>query len=614
MTCPACEARIKKALCGANGVNQVSVSYTSGTATVVFDPQVVTEGALGTVVEQMDYRIRREGVPHPAEGGTPYRTIALLAVIGTLFLAVHQFELLNSASAFPLAEAGAGYAALFVLGLLTSLHCIAMCGGINLSQCIRKDNPAAFPPLPPNPPRRNSGVSLRVPAPALLYNGGRVISYTVLGGVVGALGSVITLTGFMKGMIQIAAGIFMVVMAVNMLNLFPRLRRYIPRLPLRLAAKQDALRQKGSGPFSIGLLNGLMPCGPLQAMQIYALSTGSPVKGALSMCFFALGTFPLTAFFGAVSSLLTGRFTKRLTTASACLIAVMGLVMLSYGLNLSGFDLNALAGIPQNTASGTQAVSQANGGTQPPVQVKDGYQIVASTLQPGRYPSITVREGMPVKWTISAPQGSINGCNNRMFIREYGIEHRFTPGENLITFTPARTGRFGYSCWMGMIRGVITVTGQEEKSAAGNEPRYTVVPAGVSIPVDAVAVAEKNEEQGFQQVTVTLHDDSMTPSLIVVERSVPAAWVINNDSLDEGNSALVFPAYYSRIALRQGENVIRFIPQEDFEFSTIDNVLYGLVKVVDDITRFDLEAVKADAAAWETRIYPDEYFEEEPDR
>jgi len=71
-------------------------------------------------------------------------------------------------------------------------------------------------------------------------------------------------------------------------------------------------RQRGNkGPFTVGLLNGLMPCGPLQAMQIYALSTGNPLKGALSMLLFSLGTVPLMFGLGALGSLLSRRLRKK---------------------------------------------------------------------------------------------------------------------------------------------------------------------------------------------------------------------------------------------------------------------------------------------------------------
>jgi plastocyanin domain-containing protein len=321
------------------------------------------------------------------------------------------------------------------------------------------------------------------------------------------------------------------------------------------------------------------------------------------MFVFALGTFPLTAFFGVVSSFLTSRFTKRLMTAAACIIAVMGITMFGYGWNLSGFDLGGLGTRVTNAGSPNAATPS---GTLP--QVIDGYQIANSALQPNRYPAITVQAGIPVKWTITAPQGSINGCNNRMFIREYGIEHRFTTGDNLIEFVPERTGRFSYSCWMGMIRSTITVVEEGATSVVAEEPVFTLTPAGVTIPADRIAVAEKNEEQGFQSVTIDLRDDGITPAVIVLERYVPAAWIINNDSLDAGNAALIFPAYYRQVPMRQGENVIQIMPQGDFDFSTLDNVFYGYVKVVDDLASFDRDALRAEVAAWETQIYPEAYF------
>ena len=89
--------------------------------------------------------------------------------------------------------------------------------------------------------------------------------------------------------------------------------------------------------------------------------------------------------------------------------------------------------------------------------LENSLQVVKSTLTSRTYPAITVQVGVPVKWIINAPQGSINGCNKRIFIDEYGIEYTFTQGENIIEFTPDKTGTFQYSCWMGMIHSTITV-------------------------------------------------------------------------------------------------------------------------------------------------------------
>jgi plastocyanin domain-containing protein len=335
-------------------------------------------------------------------------------------------------------------------------------------------------------------------------------------------------------------------------------------------------------------------------MQLYALSTGSPVAGAASLFLFSMGTVPLMFGIGALSSLLGNTagsgFRRRVSQAGAILITVMGMAMFTYGFNLSGFSFDFASRAGRREGAPARAET--------PFRVENGVQIVNSTLIGGRYPAITVQQGIPVKWTINAPQGSINGCNNRMIIREYGIEHRFKPGDNIIEFTPGKTGRFPYSCWMGMIRSSITVV--EEGQSPADTGGFS--PAGVTIPADTVALAEIREE-GYQTVKTELRDEGLVPAVLVVQRGIPAVWIINNDSLDPGNSRLIFPAYQTRLDMEQGENIIQLMPAEDFDFSTADNVFYGYVKVTEDLGNVDIEAVKAEVSGHETLIYPDAYFD-----
>ena len=168
---------------------------------------------------------------------------------------------------------------LFLIGLLTSVHCIAMCGGINLSQCIG-----------------NTDKSFRS---AIAYNAGRVLSYTGIGFVLGLIGSLaggdasVGIPVTVQGGLKLFAGALMVLMGINMLNLFPALRKLTLRIPKGIAARVRT-RKVGSSAFVVGLLNGFMPCGPLQSMQIVALASGSPVNGAMSMLIFSLGTVSTT--------------------------------------------------------------------------------------------------------------------------------------------------------------------------------------------------------------------------------------------------------------------------------------------------------------------------------
>jgi sulfite exporter TauE/SafE/copper chaperone CopZ len=436
MTCAACRDKIERKLRNTAGVKSADVNYGAGIAVVTYDAHIVTQREIETVVEKLDYQILGDGQRLP--NGT--KSLGALIIVLAAYMLLGHFGLSDVFNLFPAAEIGMSYGALFLIGLLTSVHCVAMCGGINLSQCLPQKDISAD----------NNG--LRALRQSLLYNLGRIVSYTAVGGVVGALGAVITPTGVFRGAVALIAGVFMVVMGLNMLGIFPALRKFTPRLPQALTKAIGSGTEETRSPLVVGLLNGLMPCGPLQSMQIYALSTGGVASGALSMLLFGLGTVPLMFGIGAVSSVLSRKFARRATAAGAALVVVFGLSMFSQGWSLSGLPLVFLPG--------PAGVTVADGASS--VTVADGYQFVGSTLLPGQYPAIAVQSGLPVKWTINAPQGSINGCNSRMIIREYGIEHKFTAGENVIEFTPDRTGQFSYSCWMGMIRGTITVTSNFE--------------------------------------------------------------------------------------------------------------------------------------------------------
>jgi sulfite exporter TauE/SafE/copper chaperone CopZ len=453
MTCISCQNRIEKKLKNTVGVDEATVSFNTGTATVTYNTSVVTMKEITDAIEKLDYKVL-DG----KQKADVSQIVGILIIIFSLYVLLQGLGISTLASAFPLAEAGMGYGMLFVIGLITSVHCVAMCGGINLSQCI-----------PQMAARAEGGKRRETLLPSVLYNGGRVISYTTVGIIVGALGSVITVSGRFQGAVQLAAGVFMVIMGINMLGIFQgsigtTLRRFNLHMPKIFAKRIDEQKTGTKNPLFIGLLNGFMPCGPLQAMQLYALSTGSPIAGGISMFLFSMGTVPLMFGIGAMSSLLSKNFTLRVMKIGAILVTVLGMTMFTNGWNLAGINFNPIDSIVAAFNPFASSGGAAEGGTFEPV-IENGYQIVNSNLSGGRYPAITVQQGIPVKWTINAPQGSINGCNNRMIIREYKIEHRFKAGENVIEFTPDKTGRFSYSCWMGMIRSSITVVAEGENIA-----------------------------------------------------------------------------------------------------------------------------------------------------
>lgn len=449
MTCVNCENKIEKKLRGTKGIVSVKAAYSASTVKVTFDEGVISLKKIAEIIEKLDYKVIN--TPQKAGRGNDFsKLIGAVIIIFALYLLINHFGGFSIFNVFPQAQVGMNYGFLFVIGLLTSLHCVAMCGGINISQCVPKK-------------QESSAAESKFAAisPGILYNLGRVISYTVIGGIVGALGSVISFSGTAKGFVMLIAGVFMVIMGLNMLNIFPWLRKLNPRMPKVFASKINK-QKKSKSPLYIGLLNGLMPCGPLQAMQIYALSTGSPVKGALSMFLFSLGTVPLMFGLGALSTLVTKKFSSRMIAVSAALVIVLGVFMFSNGVNLTGYVAPSIE--KNNTVENKteiNAVSEYNN----VAIIKGGVQNVTTKLYPNAYEAITVQKGIPVKWVIKAGSSDINGCNGEMIIPEYNKDLRFAPGDNIIEFTPTKSGTFGYSCWMGMINSKITVV--DDIKAAG---------------------------------------------------------------------------------------------------------------------------------------------------
>ena len=417
MLCPHCEETVRQAVKGLPGIKNVTASYRKGTLTADWEERQLPERRIAAALKEEGYTLacREERFDKRAV----LNFIISAAVLVALWLLLNNTGLSDKFSAFPVAKAGMSLSALFIIGLMTSLHCAAMCGGISIGTAA-------------------GGKSANA---ALEYNAGRVVSYTVTGGIVGALGRAFSISPVVKGIIQLIAGAFMIIMALNLIGYFSFLRALAPRFPKGL---RKIFTKKGKGsPLIIGLLNGLMPCGPLQAMQIYALSSGSWYMGALSMLCFALGTLPLMLGVGLISGKLNKKYARHVQVFSAMLVAVLGIGMVQSGAALADPVKETVnVGIEAGIGETEQA---------------DDIQEIYSQADYGSYEGITVKAGIPVKWHLNVPEGKLNGCNNAIIIPQYGIEKELQEGDNIIEFTPKEAGNVPFSCWMGMIRSEIKI-------------------------------------------------------------------------------------------------------------------------------------------------------------
>lgn len=194
---------------------------------------------------------------------------------------VGVFVLLQKIGIIDLVDASrVTYGTAFVIGAVASLStCMAMVGGLLLSMS------ATFA-------KEGGGTK-----PHLLFHAARIIAFFLLGGVIGALGASFRLGASGIFAMSFAVGIVMLLLGLNLLDIFRFSGRFQLTLPKALSQKMlGATRTDHAlAPALIGAATFFLPCGFTQSMQLYALSTGSFLQGGLTMLFFALGTFPVLA-------------------------------------------------------------------------------------------------------------------------------------------------------------------------------------------------------------------------------------------------------------------------------------------------------------------------------
>ena len=374
MHCKSCETAIEEEIKSLNGIFNVKASHNKSNVITMYENEILSENEIKKAIKKAGYSTSKNSISQFLCLGS--MVIIMLYLSSNSLVGYDTNSLLSNASLFML----------FVVGLLSSLHCVGMCGGIMLTQTLDKDNLLVS---------KKSSFNT-----ALKYNLGRVISYTLLGGIIGALGSVFSISMKMQGFIQLFAALFMVIAGLNMfgIKLFKNINLSIPFMKKNCG-------KSNKNPFVVGILNGFMPCGPLQTMQLYALGTGSFVMGAL-------------------------------------FIIILGLSMGQRGLALTGINIPILGGI-----------SQSSGELAP---VVDGYQEVTITANRYGYQASSpiIKGDIPVRLTIKVEE--LTSCNNAMYFPQYDQYIDLSKGDVIAEINPNGQD-ISFTCWMGMIRGNLRV-------------------------------------------------------------------------------------------------------------------------------------------------------------
>ncbi len=431
MTCSACRNLISREIGALPGVKEVSASLSKGTVSITAFDTTLSAEKLNQLLSRHGYRFSStplEQKTGKTRGIITAGSVVVLTV--ALFLFTERSGLLHTV----MVDSSSGLFAFVLFGLLAGISsCAAMVGGLVLSLSRSWDSVGAI-------------------KSSLLFNSGRVLSYGTIGAILGAAGQTLHFSLSTTAILVFGVSIIMAIVALQMLN-FPGANR-LPSLTDFLRSKKshrnDSRYKKA--PFLLGASTVLLPCGFSVTVQGIALLSGDPFRGATTMAAFAAGTVPSLMAIGiAGTRLLTNpRISRTASRAAGALILVAAIYNANSQLNVLGMP--SLSDIP--VPGSTRAESPAEPKLEPSKVQRITMRAGARSYTPNFF---QVKAGIPVIWEIV--DGGFSGCTNAVMAG--GLLNRTVSlsrgGSTMIEFTPRETGRYKFSCWMGMVAGIIEV-------------------------------------------------------------------------------------------------------------------------------------------------------------
>lgn len=448
MSCRSCEITIERTWKKLPGVKEVAVNASTGKGQLLIDGKQPTIAELQQSLSDDRYQVHQNfNKTQPKTAETTNEKLSVWKLIGLFALVLLVGKLLSNLGLFKtnfnVSEA-ASFGAVFVVGLIAaSSSCIAVVGGLLLSTSARFNE------------RYPSSRRMARMRPVLLFVLGRITSYTVLGGLLGVVGGVLSPSPLVTAIITFVAAAYMLIMGLEMLNIAPHwLKRFLPRTSKSLSHKiMDAeAKSHWATPFFLGGATFFLPCGFTQALQLYALTTGSFTTAATILLAFALGTAPALLALGYASNSLKGKLGKWFFQFSGALVVVLGLWNIQNSFAIAGYPIQLFN---SGSVKASESVPTAN--TNAAVN-KNNLQVVKMKVDwyEGYVPdNITIEAGKPVRWEVDGTKAS--GCANVLVARKIGVQKILKPGINVIEFIPKETGTIAFSCSMGMYRGSFTV-------------------------------------------------------------------------------------------------------------------------------------------------------------
>lgn len=474
MHCASCEMIIEEKLIALPEIQAVEASTSKGEVAIYLEGQEPPLEKIKRLLEEDNYCLCDEcGLPKKEAGllssGGLWTSLAIAAVVFLGFLLLERLGL----SGLVNVTASSSLPAFFLFGLLAGVStCAALVGGVVLSMSGQWQTGFA----------KSEALSEKM-KPHFLFNLGRLASYTLLGVLLGMIGSKLQLSLTLSAFLVIAVSVFMILNGLKMLGVgaLAGFQIALPKSLTHKAADQRNFQGKYM-PSVMGALTVLLPCGFTITTESLALLSGSPVQGALIMFAFALGTLPGLLAIGFSSVKLGGSsISSQFMKVAGALVLLFALFNINAQMNVLGWpSLNSLGFVPvvaSSQNSNPQVAGTSDTGLAPVVGGKQLLQMQASSR--GYLPnSFKVKAGVPVRWEIT--DTGTSGCTNAIISNSlFEGQIPLTPGQvSVKEFTPKKAGKYRFSCWMGMVSGTIEVVDSSQAGSVAGTSTTAEIPSG----------------------------------------------------------------------------------------------------------------------------------------
>ncbi|MDO8668993.1 MAG: sulfite exporter TauE/SafE family protein [Candidatus Buchananbacteria bacterium] len=570
MHCKSCEILVEDHLKKINNITSVKSNHRTGQVEIFYHGHEPSNGVIEKEVISAGYQMGQKGsLPLLSSDYRDYRDLLIAAAILALIILVASQ---SGIASLDFSAGKTGLLAALIVGLVAGVStCMALVGGLVLGLASR------YAEIHPEASIKQKFI------PHFYFNLGRIIGFGILGGVIGLLGTAFRMSSNVLGLLTIIVGGVMIFLGLKLIEIFPALRNQTISLPTSIAKflgiNRHEKKYSTRNALTAGALTFFLPCGFTQAMQLYAVSTGSFITGGLVMMLFALGTAPGLLGVGGLASIFKGRAARLFFMTAGLMVIVLGVYNITNASQLISFKSVDNKQIKNVGEPQIVRMTQSTNGYSPNV--------------------FTVKKGQPVKWIITSTNPFT--CAASIMMREYGINRGLKKGENIIEFTPTKTGEIRFSCTMGMYTGKFIVVDDDQK--------LNLVPTGDGSPAPIIAKGCGGSGGGCGGGgNITLGDPSKSslspvvkgeqvikmsytlsgdiqPNAFKVKKGLPVSLEVAVKENGQGcMSSITVPGLYNKSEyLKAGKTIVmKFTPNQagDYEITCAMGVPRGVIRVI----------------------------------